>query len=59
MAPTPARAIHDSTGNLWSMDAMLFHCTVCFVVASLMLVGAFGLLAVARMSEMLTNGRRM
>jgi len=30
------------------MVAMLFHCAICFAVASLMLVGAFGLLAVLR-----------
>jgi hypothetical protein len=38
------------------MIAMLFHCAICFAVASLMLVGVFGLLAALCIERSDTHG---
>jgi hypothetical protein len=40
MVNTPGQAHHDAM--------LFFDCAICFAVASLILVGAFGLLAVLR-----------
>ena len=45
--PVPGGAIHDSS-NPRTIDAMLFNCAICFAIASITLVGMFGLLVVLR-----------
>ena len=52
---SPAGPCTIRRANPWTIDAMLFDCAICFAVASLMLVGAFGLLAVPRIEAFLTR----